>query len=61
MKNLLLKFYIAARGLIGHDDAQDLVEYGLAVSLIALICVAGMSNFATAVSSIFHRIDKTLF
>jgi Flp pilus assembly pilin Flp len=61
MKNLLLKFYLAARGLIRRDDAQDLVEYGLVVTLIALICIAGMNTFATAVNSIFIRIDKHLF
>ncbi len=61
MKNLLLELYAAARGLIHREDAQDLVEYGLLVSLIALICIAGMNNFATAVSGIFHGIDRALF
>lgn len=61
MKNLLIEFYVAARGLIDREDAQDLVEYGLLVSLIALICIAGMNNFAAAVSGIFQGIDRALF
>lgn len=61
MNNFLLKFYLAARGLIRRDDGQDLVEYGLAVTLIALICIAGMNTFATAVTGLFKHIDNSLF
>ena len=61
MRNWLLKFHFAARGLIGCEEAQDLVEYGLVVSLIALICIAGMNTFAAAVTGIFKHINKSLF
>jgi len=61
MKNLLILFHIAARGLAEREDAQDLVEYGLAVALIACVCIAGIGTFATAVTGIFSRINKSLF
>ncbi len=61
MSNFLLKFYLAVRNLIRRDDGQDLIEYGLAVSLIALVCIAGMNTFATAVSGLFQHIDSHLF
>jgi Flp pilus assembly pilin Flp len=61
MDNFLLEFHLAARSLIRRDDGQDLIEYGLAVSLIALICVAGMNTLATSVSGLFQHIDSHLF
>ncbi len=61
MDNFLLKVYLAACSLIRRDDGQDLVEYGLAVTLIALVCITGINTFATAVTGIFNHIDNSLF
>ena len=61
MQNLFIRFYVATRDLVEREDARDLVEYGLAVALIACVCVAGMHTFATAVTGIFSRINKHLF
>ena len=35
------------------DEGQDLVEYAMLVSLIALVCVAGVGTFGTAVNTFF--------
>jgi pilus assembly protein Flp/PilA len=42
--------------LVRDDEGQDLVEYAMLVALIALICVAGVGTFGTAVNDFFTRI-----
>jgi Flp pilus assembly pilin Flp len=61
MNRLLLKLDVTARGLIVRDEAQDLTEYALVVCLIAIACIIGVDNVATAVSTVFANIDKALF
>jgi pilus assembly protein Flp/PilA len=51
--------YMKFQGL-KNDEGQDLVEYALLVALVALVCVAGVNNVATAVSSVFTNISSTL-
>ena len=46
MKNMLVR-------LMRDDEGQDLVEYAMLVSLIALVCVAGVGTFGTAVNDFF--------
>ena len=38
----------------------DLVEYALLVALIALVCVAGIRNVASAVNLVFTNISSSL-
>ena len=61
MRNLLISFYVAVRGLMEREDAQDLVEYGLVVALISCVCIAGVHNLASGVTGVFTRINKALF
>jgi len=61
MSRLPLKLYAAACSLIDHEAAQNLTEYALVVCLIAMVCIAGIGNIATAISSVFNNIDKKLF
>ncbi len=56
MKDMLIKMYLKFHG----DEGQDLVEYALLVALIALVCVSGVSNVATAVNSVFTNISSSL-
>ena len=46
--------------LMSEEDAQDLVEYALLVTLIALACVAGMGYVATAINTTFQNISTKL-
>jgi len=61
MSRLPLKVYVAACSLIDREEAQNLVEYGLVVCLIAVVCIAGIGNLATAIGAVFNNIDKKLF
>jgi pilus assembly protein Flp/PilA len=59
MRNTLLKMYMKFQGL-KNDEGQDLVEYALLVALVALVCVTGVNNVATAVNSVFTNISSSL-
>jgi Flp pilus assembly pilin Flp len=41
------------RRLTTRDDGQDLLEYGLLASLIAIFCLAAMRVVATAITTSF--------
>lgn len=46
--------------LFGNEEGQDLVEYALLVSLIALGCISSIGYVATAVTNVFTNISTTL-
>ncbi len=60
MRDALLKLYVKFQGLRNSEDGQDLVEYALLVALIALVCITGVNNVATAVNSVFTNISSSL-
>ena len=39
--------------LVRRDDGQDLIEYGLLVALIALVCLAGVSTLGSTIQTVF--------
>jgi pilus assembly protein Flp/PilA len=43
----------AIRRLVLRDNGQDLLEYGLLVALIALVCIVGVSTVGTTISNVF--------
>jgi pilus assembly protein Flp/PilA len=60
MNNTLLKLYVKFQGLKNGEEGQDLVEYALLVALIALVCVTGVSNVASAINTVFSNISASL-
>jgi pilus assembly protein Flp/PilA len=60
MRDTLLKLYVKFQGLRNGEEGQDLVEYALLVALIALVCITGVNNVATAVNSVFTQISNSL-
>ena len=64
MRNNLLKLYMRMQNLkdavIGNQSGQDLIEYALVVSLIALAATAGMSTVATKISAAFTAVGTKL-
>jgi pilus assembly protein Flp/PilA len=60
MKNLYLKLFVKFQGLKNGEEGQDLVEYALLVALIALVCVTGVNNVATAINTVFTNISGSL-
>jgi pilus assembly protein Flp/PilA len=60
MRNSLLHLYVKFQGLKNGEEGQDLVEYALLVALIALVCITGVGNVATAVNTVFSNISSSL-
>ena len=42
------------------EEGQDLVEYGLLVSLVALACITSMKSLANAISVVFSTAAANL-
>ncbi len=53
MKNLIARF-------VREEEGQDLVEYAMLITFIALACVIGMQNLGTAINGKFNSISATL-
>jgi len=64
MHERILKFYVQIQGLkgalINNQSGQDLIEYALVVSLIALAATAGMGAVATSISTAFSKVGSKL-
>ena len=60
MSNTLTNLYAKFQSLKISEEGQDLVEYALLVALIALVCVAGVNNVATAINNVFSTISSSL-
>jgi pilus assembly protein Flp/PilA len=60
MNQLYLSLYVKLQNLMSREEGQDLVEYALLVSLIALAVIAGVGNVATAVNKVFTNISNSL-
>ncbi|MFZ0340260.1 MAG: Flp family type IVb pilin [Terracidiphilus sp.] len=60
MRDTLLSLYVKFQSLKNGEEGQDLVEYALLVALIALVCVSGVNNVASAVNTVFSNISSSL-
>jgi pilus assembly protein Flp/PilA len=63
MENKALKLYVKMQMLRSRflsEEGQDLIEYALVVSLIALAATAGMSTVATKIGTAFTNIGNKL-
>jgi pilus assembly protein Flp/PilA len=56
IQNITVRFC----SFINNQEAQDLVEYALLITLVALAAVAGMNKVASAINSVFSKISTTL-
>ncbi len=60
MNNKLMNLYVKFQGLKNGEEGQDLVEYALLVALIALVCISGVNNVASAINTVFTSISSSL-
>jgi pilus assembly protein Flp/PilA len=60
MNNILARMYIRLHDLKRDEQAQDLVEYALLMSLISLTLISGINGIATAVTHVFSNISSSL-
>ncbi len=60
MNNTVLKLYVLGQNLLVQEEGQDLVEYALLVSLIALAAITAVSNIAGGITAIFSNVSSSL-
>jgi pilus assembly protein Flp/PilA len=60
MNSLLLNLYTKFQILMDREDGQDLVEYALAVALIAFAAVAGTRALAAGIGIAFSNLSSIL-
>jgi pilus assembly protein Flp/PilA len=48
------------RRFVRRDEGQDLLEYALLISLIAIVCVGAITAAGTNVKDIFDKIAAAL-
>jgi pilus assembly protein Flp/PilA len=60
MKDAFLKLYVKFQTLTVAEEGQDLVEYALLITLVALAAVAGINKVASAINTVFSNISATL-
>jgi pilus assembly protein Flp/PilA len=53
MKNLVMRLW-------KEEDGQDMVEYGLLLTLIATVAVASMKTIGSVISNIFANASTNL-
>jgi Flp pilus assembly pilin Flp len=60
MHDRLITLYVKFQTLVSNEEGQDLVEYGLLCTLIALALISSVSHVATAVSHAFTNVSTSL-
>ncbi len=64
MKDTVLRVYVkmqcAKDALMRDERGQDLIEYALVVSLIALAATVSMSAVATSISTAFSKVGSKM-
>lgn len=60
MHSTFLKLYVKFHNLTTGEHGQDLVEYALLCSLIAVTLIASISHLASAVTHAFNNISSSL-
>ena len=46
--------------LAREEEGQDLVEYALLITFIALACIVGMQQLGTAINNNYNSISQSL-
>ena len=60
MVETILKMRMKFQDLMHGEEGQDLVEYALLASLIALAAIGGVKHIATAVNIVFGNVSSSL-
>jgi pilus assembly protein Flp/PilA len=51
----MTKFIAAAKGFVKGEEGATMVEYGLMVALIAVICIGAVTILGGSISGIFSK------
>jgi len=60
MNNLFLAMCVKLQNLMNREEGQDLVEYALVISLIALAVITISRGLANAITGVFSTISASL-
>jgi pilus assembly protein Flp/PilA len=60
MHNGLLKLYVNFQTLMHGEQGQDLVEYGLLLTMISLALISSMNGIAESIVTVFSNISGSL-
>jgi Flp pilus assembly pilin Flp len=60
MHDKLLMVYVKLETLVSSEEGQDLVEYGLLCTLVALASISGLGPVAAALTRMFTNISTSL-
>jgi pilus assembly protein Flp/PilA len=64
ISKLCTKLYLAAKKPLqkfhSEEDAPTMVEYGLMVALIAVVCIAAVTFIGTNLSTLFNGVGANL-
>ena len=60
MRPTFIFLFVKLRNLLSREQGQDLVEYSLLIAVIALTCITGVSQMATAVGKLFGHVSAVL-
>ena len=47
------RVHVAVARLVGREDGQDLLEYGLLMMLIAIVALAAVTNLGQLINNVF--------
>ncbi len=56
----MAKFTAAARKFIQGEEGATMVEYGLMVALIAVVCIGAVTALGTSVRGLFNGVATTV-
>jgi len=60
MQRIAFRIQESLRVLLAHEEGQDLIEYGLLVSLIALATIAATKQVGNDITSLFSNIGSSV-
>jgi pilus assembly protein Flp/PilA len=56
----MVQFIAAARRFLVAEEGASLVEYGLLVALIAVVCIAGMQALGVSINGMFNSLSSSV-
>jgi pilus assembly protein Flp/PilA len=60
MNSLFWKIRFKLQSLMIREEGQDLVEYALVISLVAIAAVASLTALSHKITAVFSTIDTSL-
>jgi len=56
----MTKLLVASTKLVRDEDGASLVEYGLLLSLVAVVCIVAISTLGTSISTMFTNLASNI-